>query len=118
MTEPSSNPLIHPRKEQATMHDHDISYAAPEFAGSAPSSSATTTPGAGAAGKPSGVKRVAASLLLAVGLLTVGGAAIVSAASPDPSATPTPAASSTPSTTTPGTPGTNATPDHANCPNM
>lgn len=65
--------------------------------------------------KTSGVKQVAASLLLAVGLLTVEGAAIVSAASPDPSATPTPAASSTPSTTTPGTNGTH---DQANCPNM
>jgi hypothetical protein len=85
------------------MHDHEIPDAAPSTQETAP------------LGKASGMKRMAASLLLAVGLLTVGGAAIVSAASPDPSATPTPAASSTPSTTTPGT---NGTTHQGNCPNM
>jgi hypothetical protein len=121
MIEPLHKPSINPERTNKTMNDHEIPDITPETAGDAAHIATSTTSTGTASRKPAGAKRVAASLLLALGLLTVGGAAIVNAASPDPSATPTSAASSTPSTTTPGAPGTNGTnetPNRANCPNM
>jgi hypothetical protein len=102
------------------MNDHDLPESFPEIAVGAPSLPAPVAQGADPSVKPAGVKRIVASLLLAIGLMTAGGAAIANAASPDPSATPTPAASSSPSTTTPGSQGTNGANggDHADCPNM
>jgi hypothetical protein len=67
-----------------------------------------------------GLKRTAATALLAVGLLAVGGVAAVSAA--DPSGSPAPGASSQPAdggSTAPGTGGTQqpAAPDNGTAPN-
>ena len=56
--------------------------------------------------KPRGVRRMLATLGLAVGLLTIGGASAVMAASPAPSSTPSASGGSTAPTT------------KHNCPNM
>jgi hypothetical protein len=68
----------------------------------------------------SGPRRVAATILLAIGLMAAGGVAIVSAASPDPSATPSATSpGGSPGGTSGGTSGgtTNPARNH-DCPNM
>jgi len=59
-----------------------------------------------------GPRRLAATILLAIGLMAAGGVAIVSAASPDPSAT-------SPGGSSGGTPGGTTNPARTHdCPNM
>lgn len=63
----------------------------------------------------SGPRRVAATILLAIGLMAAGGVAIVSAASPDPSASPAATSGGSSGGSSGGT--TNPARTH-DCPNM
>jgi len=64
----------------------------------------------------SGPRRVAATILLAIGLMAAGGVAIVNAASPDPSASP--AATSPGGSSGGGSGGTTNPARTHDCPNM
>ena len=74
-------------------------------------------PGPAEQGPPEGVlsgpQKLAATIMLAIGLMAIGGVAVVSAASPDPSASAAPSASSGS-----GSPGASGGTSNANCPNM
>lgn len=86
------------------MHDNEPAGMTPP-AEPVPTAEPAPTPG-----RSSGMRRMIASLLLAVGLLTVGGVAIVSAASPSPGSSAAP--------TAPGGSGGSGTHPQGNCPNM